>query len=168
LGGVLGTHFGDYQTGFRFGRLGLDLVERHGLDRFSARVYLVFGAHVAHWTQPLTTGRGFLRRAFDAAEEAGDHVCAAYSCLDLVTNLLAAGDPLREVARQAEDALEVVQKLQFGLVGDVMITQLGLVRMLRGLTSDLDSVNDAEFDEDSFEQHLESNPQLANAWIRKL
>ena len=47
LGGILGTHFGDFQAGFRFGRLGVDLVERHGLDRFSARVYLVFG-HVAN------------------------------------------------------------------------------------------------------------------------
>src|ERR1700739_665976 len=36
LVGVLGTHFGDYQAGFRFGRLGLDLVEKHGLDRFRA------------------------------------------------------------------------------------------------------------------------------------
>ncbi|MGC1955782.1 MAG: GAF domain-containing protein, partial [Gammaproteobacteria bacterium] len=168
LGGVLGTYFGDYQAGFRFSSLGLDLVEKRGLDRFRARVYLVFGAHVAHWTQPLATGRGFLRRAFDAAEEAGDHICAAYSCLDLVTNLLAAGDPLREVERQAEDALEVVQKLQFGLVGEIMIAQLGLVRMLRGLTSDFDSINDAEFGEDSLERDLESNFQLANPWIRKL
>src|SRR5712672_1221390 len=36
LGGILGTYFGDYQTGFRFGRLGLDLVEKRGLDRLSA------------------------------------------------------------------------------------------------------------------------------------
>ena len=47
LGGILGTHFGDYQAGFRFGRLGLDLVEKRGLDRLSARVYLVFAVHVA-------------------------------------------------------------------------------------------------------------------------
>ncbi len=41
VGGILGTYFGDYLTGFRFGRLGLDLVEKPGLDRFRARVYLV-------------------------------------------------------------------------------------------------------------------------------
>ena len=44
--------------------------------------------------------------------------------------------------------------------------------MLRGLTPDFTSFNDAEFDEGRFEQHLESNPQLAIAasryWIRKL
>ena len=41
LGSVLGMYFGDYQAGFRFGRLGLDLAEKPGLDRFRARVCLV-------------------------------------------------------------------------------------------------------------------------------
>ena len=36
LGGILGTYFGDYQSGFRFGRLGVDLVEKRGLDRFTS------------------------------------------------------------------------------------------------------------------------------------
>ncbi len=31
LGMILGPHFGDYQAGFRFGRLGYDLVEKRGL-----------------------------------------------------------------------------------------------------------------------------------------
>ena len=172
LGGVLGTYFGDYQAGFRFGRLALDLVDKRGLDRFSARVYLVFGAHVAHWTQPLATRRGFLQRALEAAQEAGDHTYAAYSCVDLITNLLAAGDPLVEVERQAENALEFVRKVRFGLISDVISTQLRLVRMLRGLTPDFNSFNDAEFDEDRLEQHLESNPRRASEacwyWIRKL
>ena len=172
LGGVLGTYFGDYQAGSRFGRLGLDLVEKHGLDRFSARVYLVFAVHVAHWTQPLLTCRAFLRRAFDAAQDAGDLSYAAYSCIDLITNRFATGDPLGEVEREAENGLEFARKVRFGLASDCIIGQLRLVRTLRGLTPDLASFNDADFDEGRFEQHLESNPQLAIGacwyWIRKL
>jgi len=64
LGAVLGTHFGDYRAGFRFGKLGLDLGEKRGLDRFRARVYLVFAVHVAHWTQPLATSRAFSAARF--------------------------------------------------------------------------------------------------------
>ena len=52
LGMILGPHFGDYQAGFRFGQLGLDLVEQRGLTRFEARVYLDFGHRVIPWTQP--------------------------------------------------------------------------------------------------------------------
>jgi PAS domain S-box-containing protein len=172
LGGILGTYFGDYQTGFRFGRLGLDLVEKRGLDRLSARVYLVFAVHVAHWTQHLPSCRVFLRRAFDAAQRAGDLTYAAYSRYDLNTNLLASGDPLADVEREVENALEFVGTVRFGLIGDVITAQHRLVRTLRGLTPDFESFNDAEFDESRFEQHLDSNPRLIVAasryWIRKL
>src|ERR1700716_272506 len=172
LGGVLGTYFGDYQTGFRFGRLGLDLVEKRGLDRLSARVYLVFAVHVAHWTQHLPICPVFLRRAFDAAQNSGDLTYAAYSRADLNTNLLASGDPLGEVEHEVENALEFVGKVRFGLISDLITAQHRLIRMLRGLTPDFNSFNDAEFDESRFEQHLGNNPRLAIAasryWIRKL
>ena len=38
------ARFGDYQAGFRFGKLGLDLVEQRGLERFKARAYMRLGA----------------------------------------------------------------------------------------------------------------------------
>ena len=172
LGSVLGMYFGDYQAGFRFGRLGLDLVEKRGLDRFRARVYLVFAVHVVNWTQNLSMSRDLLRRAFAAAQVTGDLSYVAYSCVDLVTNFLASGDPLGEAEREAENGLEFVRKMSFGLISDCMIGQLRLIRMLRGLRPAFTSFDGAEFDEGSFEQRLESKPQLAFAaswyWIRKL
>jgi predicted ATPase len=110
LGGVLGTYFGEYQAGFRFGRLGLDLVEKHGLDPFRTRVYLVFAVHVAQWTQPLQASRSFLRRAFEAAQDAGDLSYAAYSCIDLITNLIATGDSLSDLEREAKHGLGIARK----------------------------------------------------------
>jgi PAS domain S-box-containing protein len=172
LGGILGTYFGDYQAGFRFGRLGVDLVEKHGLDRFSARVYLVFAVHVANWSQDLSVGRSFLRRAFDAALRAGDLSYAAYSCIDLITNLLGAGDPLSDLEREAENGLKIVRGVRFGLVTDVAIAQLALIRILRGRMLDFKFSGDAPFDEGRFQQHLENDPRRAIAacwyWIRKL
>ncbi|SIO27717.1 PAS domain S-box-containing protein [Bradyrhizobium erythrophlei] len=172
LGGVLGTHFGDYQAGFRFGQLGLDLVEKRCLDRFRARVYLVFAVHVAHWTQPLATSRAFLRRAFEAAQEAGDLSYAAYSCIDLTANLFASGAPLDQVEREAEIGIKFAQDVGFGLADNNLTVQLRLVRMLRGLTLDFGSFNDATFDESRFVQRFENNRELSICaswyWIRKL
>ena len=160
------------EDGFRFGRLALDLVEKRRLDGLSGRVYQVFALHVAHWTQHLASCRVFLRRAFDVAQEAGDLTWASYARVDLVTNLLATGEPLGEIEREAEGALEFVQRARFGLISDVIVAQLRLIRTLRGLTPDFGSFNDAAFDEARFEQHLESNPRLGVAasryWIRKL
>jgi len=172
LGGVLGTHLGDYQAGFRFGKLGLDLVEKRGLDRFRARVYLVFAVHVAHWTQPLSTSRAFLRRAFEAAQEAGDLSYAAYSCIDLTANLFASGAPLDQVEREAEIGIKFAQDVGFGLADNNLTVQFRLVRMLRGLTLDFDSFNDTTFDESRFVQRFENNRELSICacwyWIGKL
>ncbi len=172
LGAILGPHFGDYEAGFRFGRLGYDLVEKRGLHRYQARVYMFFGGHVVLWTKHIQTGRALLRRAFDTANKAGDLTFAAYSCHHLITNLLAAGDPLNEVQSETEHGLEFAQKAGFGLAVDHISAQLGLVRTLRGLTSEFGSFNDERFDESRFEHQSQSDPRLASAgcwyWIRKL
>jgi PAS domain S-box-containing protein len=171
LGMIMGPHFGDYRAGFRFGRVGFNLVER-GLDRFEARVYMSFGNLVNPWTRHVPTGRPLVRRAFDTATRMGDLTFAAYSWNNLITNLLASGDPLDEVQREAENGLEFARRARFGLVIDIITAQLRLVRTLRGLTPDFSSFNDAEFDEGGFEQHLEADPRLALPtcwyWIRKL
>ena len=69
---IAGPRFGDYQAGFRFGRLGYELVEQRGLKRFQARTYMIFGSLVMPWTRHVRAGRDLLRRAFEAANKIGD------------------------------------------------------------------------------------------------
>ncbi|HZD49195.1 MAG TPA: GAF domain-containing protein, partial [Silvibacterium sp.] len=172
LGWLVGSRFGDYQAAFRFGKLGLDLMEKRGLERFRAQVSQLFGYFVNPWARHLRTGLGLLRRSFSTAQEAGDIKYAVFSCDRLVTFLLAGGDPLGDVEREAEKGLEFARKAKFGYVVDIIIGQLRFIRTLRGLTPSLSSFNDAEFDEGRFEQHLEADPHLVFAtcwyWIRKL
>ncbi len=172
FGTVAGGLFGDYQAAFRFGRLGCDLVEQRGLRGFQARVYDQFGTHVLPWTRHVKAGRDFMRRAFEDASKIGDLTYAAYSRMHLNTNMLVAGDPLVEVQREAEHGLAYAQKMQFGLVIDVIATQLALVRSLRRSTRKVGCLDDERFDELQIERRFASNPDLAYAecwyWIRKL
>ena len=55
LGWFVGPRFEDYQAAFQFGKLGLDLVEKRGLERFRARVAQCFGYFVIPWSRPLRT-----------------------------------------------------------------------------------------------------------------
>src|SRR5208283_2591916 len=97
LGWLVGSRFGDHQAAFRFGKLGLDLVEKRGLERFRARVSQCFGYFVVPWSKHVRTGLELLRRSFTAAQEAGDLKYAVYCYDRLVTLLLVAGDPLGDV-----------------------------------------------------------------------
>jgi PAS domain S-box-containing protein len=172
LGMLAGSHFGDYQAGYRFARLGYELIEQRGLRRLQAPTYLPFGDRVMPWTQPIRACRDLLHRAFDAASKGGPFTFVVFSFDGLTTNLLAAGDPLQDVQRQAENGLEFAQKARFGLVCDLNAPQLALVRMLRGLNPKFGCLDDEQFDELQIERHFSNNQALAVAecryWVRKL
>ncbi len=153
LGMIAGPHFGNYKAGFRFGRLGYELVEKRGLKRFQARTYRVFRIHSS------CRGRNMSGLAvICCVARSRPRTRSAISPLrrtaatNLNTNLLAAGDPLVEVQREAENGLEFAQKARFGLVVDLITAQLGLIRTLRGLTPKFGSFDDGQFDELRFEQ----------------
>jgi PAS domain S-box-containing protein len=172
LARVAGPLFGDYQAGFRFGQLGYELVERRGLKRFEAGTYLNFAIYVVRWTKHVRASRDLMRRAFEAANRIGDLTYGAYTCENLNSDLLFAGEPLPEVQAEAERGLAFAEKARFGLVVDFIATQLALVRMLRGLTPTFGCLDHGQFDELHIEHDLSRNPAVAIAaswyWIRKL
>jgi PAS domain S-box-containing protein len=169
LGMFLGPRFGNYAGGYRFGKLGLDLVDQRGLGRFKPRVYLHVANIVNPWTQPFRSARPWIRRAFDAANEGGDLTFAVYSCNHLITNLLACEEPLSATLREAERGLAFACRARFGLAVDILTGQLRLIRSLHGTTP---HPTDEPFDEAAFERHLAEDPRLAIAacwyWVRKL
>ena len=78
-GSVLGLFFGDYKAGFRFGQLGLEMVQQRGLDRLKSRVYLAFGTLAKPSNRHFPMGGAIARHAFDAALRVGDLASAAFS-----------------------------------------------------------------------------------------
>jgi PAS domain S-box-containing protein len=170
--GQLLTRFGEFEAGYRFGRLGLNLVDERGMDRFKARVYLVFGHSISPWNDQLRNSIELLRRAFDAGQQTGDLTFAAYASMSLISLGLAAGDSLGRLQGEGDSSIAFVRKSGFRLVADMMTGSLQLIRTLRGLTEQFGWFDDGEFDESRFEQDVEASARSAIAacwyWIRKL
>jgi len=61
----------NYRAGFRFGRLGYELVEKRGLHRYQARAYVAF-ANLHDLDKAIRSGRGFGADASDTANKTGD------------------------------------------------------------------------------------------------
>ena len=171
LGIYAGPHYGQFDAGYRFGRLGCELAERPGLQRFQARTYRTFG-FVVPWTQHVLKGREFLFRGIELSSRIGEISYAGNACAHLTTNYLMAGDPLIEAQEQAEHGLALARKVGFGALEAWILGQHGLIRSLRGLTIRLGSFDDAVFRESDLEHDLAGNPALAltECWyyIRKL
>jgi PAS domain S-box-containing protein len=172
FGKIAGPQFDDYKAGFRFGQLGYELIEKRGLERFRARAYLWFAQFSLTWTKRFDASRALLWRAFEAATKVGDLTFAVYSFDNLITNYLAAGDPLAETQRQAERGLELAERAQFDHMIDTIKTQLGVVRSLRGLTRNFGSFDDGQVNEAQLERRLAATPATGLPecwyWIRKL
>jgi PAS domain S-box-containing protein len=111
-------------------------------------------------------------RAFEAANRIGDLTYGAYTCENLNSDLLFAGEPLPEVQEEAEQGLAFAEKARFGLIIDFIATHLALIRMLRGLTPTFGCLDHGQFNELRAEHLLSSNTVLPIAacwyWIRKL
>jgi PAS domain S-box-containing protein len=168
FGAISGPHFSNYKAGFRFGRLGYELVEKGGLQRFQARTYMWYGQFVMPWTNHLRASREFTQRASDAAYKVGDLFAVAVTFEHLTANSLATGDPLVEAQRVAENGLEFAGRARFAYFIDVIGPQLALIRTLRGLTKKFGSFDD----EAGVEHHFASVPEATLPqcwyWIRKL
>jgi len=169
---IAGALFGDYQAGYRFGRLGCELAERHGWTRVQPRTDMAFGPAILPWTKPVRMGRDFLRRGFELGNSVGDVIYANGSACHINTNMLMAGDHLVDVEREAERGLAFAHKTRFGLTIEMIAAQLGVIRTLRGLTRRFGSLDDDQFDEVQAERRFAQNPNLQIAecwyWVRKL
>jgi len=140
-----------------------DLSDRGGLTHYGARSYVGF-AIVVLWTRPLSEGIDPSRRAFQMAKDHSDPTYAALASRGLITIPLALGHSLDQVEREAEDALEFVQRYGFFL--DRLSAPIALPRTLRGKTAKFGSLDYGEFTERSFEERITG--QRSRAFPRML
>ena len=172
LGMIAGLWFGEYENAYRVGQLAYELVERRGLRRFQAGVYLNFGNMIMPWTRHIRACCELMGHAFDAAQKTGDLVYAGI-CSGLRTlNLLSVGDALANIQGETESALAFAQKVQLGPNLEVIPVALAIVRMLRGATARFGSLDDGLVDEQRIERDF-ANTSDGTAtqcwyWICKL
>ena len=139
--------FDDFDRAFHFGQLGYELIERTGLRRFEGLVCLHVSTLVMPWARHATQCRPLIRRTFEVADNTGNRFLAVAGGNILLSNLLLAGDPLADVAREAEVCLAFCRMGSYGDYFDTLRTQAALIRSLRGLTRRFGSLDDDRFDE---------------------
>jgi PAS domain S-box-containing protein len=172
LGFIAAWKFGDFEAGFRFGRLGHELVERKGLRKFQGFVGLILSSCVMPWARPIASCRRLVRTTFDVANKTGDRLSAVSSCGELVSNLLLAGEPLVEAEKEAEVGLEFCRRAAFSDYIDRANIQAAFIRNLRGLTRQFGSLDDERFDELRMRDHWATQSHLPALeywyWVRRL
>lgn len=170
---ALGLRFGDYDSGGRFGDVGLALVDERGMNRFKTRTYTCYAAFVVPWTKPLRISEKFSRKAIQVGVAAGDLVFVVTTAQMMVSHLLVAGAELALVEEEAERFLSSARRTGFSLAADSAIGQLLLIRELRGLDGPETPGGSVLPDKMSYQQHLQDAGAqlilpLAWYWIQQM
>jgi PAS domain S-box-containing protein len=168
---VIGGYFYDMKTALRLARVGFELVQCPGMQRYEALVRLTYATQVV-WTQHVANGMNEIREALDVAERSGDPFAAAMCRGILVSERLAAGEPLAMVEAEAEAGLTFARKVHWGDLVNVTDTQSAFIRNLRGSAPRFGSLDDDRFGESTMEAFYASQPHLplSQCWylVRKL
>ncbi len=153
FGLMLGHHRGRRVEALHFAELAQALVTRHALVGAEAKG--LFALEIASgWTQSLTRAVELSRAAYLAGIYHGDVATACYACHHVVSDRLARGDSLADVALEIERGLAFVRNAGFRDVVDELVTQQRFVAALRGQTAAPDDWDGPGFETAEFEVGL--------------
>ncbi|WP_042695176.1 AAA family ATPase, partial [Azospirillum sp. B506] len=130
FGVSLATVFDKYEEGFAFASTALEMVDRHGFERYRTAV-LVALDQVSPWTQPLSYGLAHVREAKQVGHRSAELRMLCYSCNHIVADLLAMGERLPAVREETDPLIAIARDAGFDDIVDVMSTQREYVLSLQ-------------------------------------
>ncbi|HEY0136416.1 MAG TPA: AAA family ATPase, partial [Nannocystis sp.] len=148
-GYFLATVLRQYAQADLFGRFALQLNDRLGNSALRCRLRFVFATY-AHFTRPL---RGVLAEfvgAQDDGRESGDHIYRASACSHVLISRIGLGDPLSEVAEQADRFIALMQRMRVASSAAAQTVSRQFTAALQGHTRAAYSLDDDGFDEATF------------------
>lgn len=130
FGVLIASTYDRYEDGYAFGRVALDIVDRHGFE--SARIgTLVALDQVAVWTQPLETALDYVQQASIRGSQSGDVGMACYACNHIVSDMLAMGAPLALVDEAAEYGIGLTRSIGYVDIELLIEAQRDFVTIMR-------------------------------------
>lgn len=111
-GAVLCGFFRQYRRGHEFADLGVKVMEKFNAVQLRAKINLLIGGGIHHWTKPLQESSIYLLKAYNNGVDIGDHSFAAYGLTIYFYTLFFLGEPLDQLAEKLVKFREPFEKLR--------------------------------------------------------
>ncbi len=148
---TLGSGLGQFERGWQFGHLAIQVNERLADLRLRAKVHHMFSAFVNLWRKPFATCFPHGREAYRAGLESGDLQFAGYGLFHQSWYGLALAPDLADVERDYEPSIAALRKIKMDAWGQIQRLILNWALALRGLTDAPTSLSTAGFREEEFQ-----------------
>jgi predicted ATPase/signal transduction histidine kinase/tRNA A-37 threonylcarbamoyl transferase component Bud32 len=93
----------DIAGAYRFGRLGIDLIEFYNAHAEKSRTYALFGMYIAYVKEHIQVSIKFLKEGYQSGLENGDILFAGYNIYMYCQYSLLSGKELNELSREIAD-----------------------------------------------------------------
>lgn len=126
FGTMISDKYDAYADGLSFCLVARALVDRYGFEEHRTSVLLAVD-QVAPWTRPLPYSLERVREALDAAHAAGDVGWMCYARNHLISDLIAMGEEIPNIRREAEESIAVTRRFGYTDIEHILAAQLRLV-----------------------------------------
>ncbi|MBW4490088.1 MAG: AAA family ATPase [Trichocoleus desertorum ATA4-8-CV12] len=103
---------GNINPGYRYGQLGVRILERFNAKELKGKVSNMFNVFVRHWQEPVRNTIEPLREGVQSALETGDLEYGCYNAVSYCTYQIFIGEPLAVVREQQTKYIALVQGLK--------------------------------------------------------
>ncbi len=145
---------GNFDTGYRFGRLALSLLEKFQAVELESKVYALVYIFVTHWNEHVKGTLDGLLHGIQAGLNTGDVEYAGYNAVHYSTYYLFVGDELEPVDERMKQYVDLSEQLrqEYGIYYIRIWRQL--VLELRGVGDERRRLAGASFDEEAMAPRL--------------
>ncbi len=145
-GMILCGIYEDTVTGYAFGKLGVEMIDRFEDISLRSRIIYVYAMFVHHWREHWSTMTPWFKRGIEAGYQSGDLLYLAYSAQDCVI-----WDPTLDLDTATQEhrrMLAIVAECEYQDSLDSGTLFLQMLLNFQGLTRDRFSMTDDTFDEE--------------------
>ncbi|HIK29008.1 MAG: trifunctional serine/threonine-protein kinase/ATP-binding protein/sensor histidine kinase [Oscillatoriaceae bacterium SKW80] len=112
FGAILCGLVGDFETGYRFGKLAVKMVDKFNAREIKGKVWCTFNVMIRVWKEHVRETIAPLMEAFNSALEVGNLGYAGLCLKDRCTYLFVMGENLESVERQFKECIDILYELK--------------------------------------------------------
>ncbi len=149
-----GAILGQKKSGYEFGQLTLDMLEKYNLYKYKSEVHFVVGYFAVPWFDPAQEMERYWQIAYNAGLEVGDFFHSSCAACGTTQSYFMRGVNFDETLQAADRYLDFLNNIKYS---EGILTVRGIqqaIKNLQGKTKSKVSYSDDNFDEKAYEKEL--------------
>lgn len=147
-GAMLCDKFGDIEQGYKFGELGISVLNKMNTNSLKCKVFLMINATIRHFKQHIRYTFSPLIEGMQSGLETGDIQFAGSNAWNLSQNIFLSGNNLELVEKRAVQYVELMQSLKLESVALSISTIRQTILNFQGCSISINILKGEAFDEE--------------------